>query len=192
MNDFGKLSAVLALAGALILAALPTAVAQTPGKPLVIALVNYADILQNSMAGKSVNDQVVKQREIFLAEIRKVQTALSDEGKALEQQRSILAKEVFEAKVVEYRRKQLEAKQTENGYRRSLDQMQAKGRRAIEEELDKILLEIAEQRGIDIVMKAGTPNGLILKARNELFITDDVIKVLDANLPMVTIPPSAQ
>ena len=120
MNDFGKLSVVLALAGVLILAALPTAVAQTPGKPLVIALVNYADILQNSMAGKSVNDQVVKQREIYLAEIRKVQTALSDEGKELEQQRSILAKEVFEAKVVEYRRKQLEAKQTENGYRRSL------------------------------------------------------------------------
>ena len=52
-----------------------------------------------------------------------------------------------------------------------------------------------EQRGangIDIVMKAGTPNSLILKARKELFITEDVIKALDAKLPKVTIPAVAQ
>ena len=54
------------------------------------------------------------------------------------------------------------------------------------------LLSPPEERGIDIVMKAGTPNSLILKARKELFITDDVIKALDAKLPKVTIPPSAQ
>jgi len=192
MTDFGKLVAICAVAGGLLMSAGPQAVAQNAGKAPVIALINYTSIMQNSKAGKSVTEQVVKQREAFLAEIKNVQTELEQEAKQLEQQQSVLAQDVFEGKVKEFRRKQLQAKQTENGYRRALDQMQTKGLRAIEEELDKILQAVAEERGIDIVMKAGTPNSLILKARKELFITDDVIKALDAKLPKVTIPPSAQ
>lgn len=192
MTDFMKLCAVCAVVGGLFLSAGTQAMAQNSGKPPVIALINYAGILENSKAGKSVNEQIVSQRETYLAEIRKVQNEIEQEAKELEQQQSVLARDVFEAKVKEFRNKQLQAKQTENSYRRALDQMQVKGLRAIEEELDKILEAIAEERGIDIVMKAGTPNSLILKARKELFITDDVIKALDAKLPKVTIPPASQ
>lgn len=192
MTDFGKLLSICVVAGGLLMSAGPQAAAQNAGKAPVIALINYSSILQNSKAGKSVTDQVVKRRETYLAEIKKVQTELEQEAKELEQQQSVLAQDVFEGKVKEFRRKQLQAKQTENGYRRALDQMQANGLRAIEESLDNILQAIAEERGIDIVMKAGTPNSLILKARKELFITDDVIKALDAKLPNVKIPPSAQ
>ena len=192
MTYVSKILAIMTLMGGLLAAAAPHAMAQNAGKAPVIALINYSSILQNSKAGKSVNDQVVKQRETYLAEIKKMQTGLEQEAKALEQQQSVLAQDVFEGKVQEFRRKQLQAKQTENAYRRALDQMQAKGLRAIEEELDKILEAIAEERGVDIVMKAGTPNSLILKARKELFITDDVIKQLDQKLPKVTIPPVAE
>lgn len=192
MTDFMKFNAVCAVVAGLILMAGTQAMAQNSGKAPVIALINYAGILQDSKAGKSVNEQIVSQRETFLAEIRKVQNEIEQEAKELEQQQSVLARDVFEAKVKAFRNKQLQAKQTENSYRRALDQMQVKGLRAIEEELDKILEAIAEQRGIDIVMKAGTPNSLILKARKELFITEDVIKALDAKLPKVIIPPAAQ
>jgi len=192
MTEFGRLLVAVALAGGILLAGASQSMAQNSGKAPVIALINYSSILQNSKAGKSVNDQFVKQRDTYLAEIKKVQAELEQDGKELEQQQSILAKDVFENKVKEFRRKQLQAKQTENGYRRALDQMQAKGFNAIEKELDQILQAIAEDRGIDIVMKAGTPNSIILKARKELFITDDVIKALDEKLPKVTIPPAAQ
>lgn len=193
MMIFGLRSVATAfLLTATIFAAVPQASAQSTGKAPIIGLVNYLAIIQNSKAGKSVNDQVVKQRELFLAEIKKVEAELEKEGKELEQQQSVLAKEVFEAKVLEFRRKQREAQQAENGYRRALDQMQAKGLQLIEKELDQILEAIAEERGIDIVMKAGTPNSMILKARKELFITDEVIKRLDSKLPTVKIPPSAQ
>lgn len=192
MTSFWKSLGTCAVACGLLMSIALPAAAQNAGKAPVIALINYANILQNSKAGKSVSDQVVKQREIFLAEIKKMQTEIAQEAKELEQQQSVLAKDVFEGKFKAFRRKELQAKQTENGYRRALDQMQAKGVRAIEEELDKILQVIAEERGIDIVMKAGTRNSLILKARKELFITDDVIKALDEKLPTVTIPPSAQ
>jgi Skp family chaperone for outer membrane proteins len=192
MTDLGKFYAVCAVVGALLIASAPQAIAQNAGKAPVIALVNYTSVLQESKAGKSVNDQIVKQRETYLAEIKKVTAALEKEAKELEQQQSVLAQDVLEGKITEFRRKQLQAKQTENGYRRSLDQMQANGLRAIEVELDKILQAIALERGIDIVMKAGAPNSLILKAREEFFITDDVIKALDKKLPKVTIPPVAQ
>ena len=193
MIEFGKLLVAIVLAGGILLAGASQSIAQnSSGKAPVIALINYPSILQNSKAGKSVNDQFVKQRDTYLAEIKKVQAELEQEGKELEQQQSILAKEVFENKVKDFRRKQLQAKQTENGYRRALDQMQAKGFSAIEKELDQILQAIADDRGIDIVMKAGTPNSIVLKARKELFITDDVIKALDEKLPKVTIPPATQ
>lgn len=193
MMEYGFRRVATAFISIVFLIAAPLyADAQSAGKPPVIGLVNYLAIIQNSKAGKSVNDQVVKQREIYLAEIKKVEAELEKEGKELEQQQGVLAKDVFEARVLEFRRKQREAQQTENGYRRALDQMQAKGLGVIERELDQILESIAEERGLDIVMKAGTPNSLVLKARKELFITDEVIKRLDSKLPSVSIPPTAQ
>ena len=192
MSEIGKIIAICAVVGGLLTSAAQPSAAQNAGKAPIIALINYPLILQESMAGKSVNAQFSGQRDIYLAEIKKLQTEIAKEGKELEQQRSVLAQDVFEGKVKEYRRKQLEAKQTENSYRRSLDQMQINGLKVIEEELDKILQTIAEERGIDIVMKAGTPSSPIVKARKELFITDDVIKALDDVLPKVTIPPSTQ
>jgi Skp family chaperone for outer membrane proteins len=192
MAKFGKLVAIGAIAGGLLMSVAPLSFAQNTGKAPIIALINYSSILEKSKAGKSVNDQIVKQREIYLEAMKKIQAELEKESKELEQQQSILAQDVFEAKVKEFRQKQLQGKQTENSYRRALDQMQGKGLKVIEEELDKILQAIAEERGIDIVMKAGTPSSIILKARKELFITDDVIKALDEKLPKVTIPPSAQ
>lgn len=192
MTKFGKLVAIGAVAGGLLMSVAPLSFAQNTGKAPIIALINYSSILENSKAGKSVNDQIVKQRKIYLEAMKKIQAELEKESKELEQQQSILAQDVFEGKVKEFRQKQLQGKQTENSYRRALDQMQGKGLKVIEEELDKILQAIAEERGIDIVMKAGTPSSIILKARKELFITDDVIKALDEKLPKVTIPPSAQ
>lgn len=192
MTKFGKLVAIGAVAGGLLMSVAPLSFAQNTGKAPIIALINYPSILEKSKAGKSVNDQIVKQREIYLEAMKKIQAELGKESKELEQQQSILAQDVFEGKVKEFRQKQLQGKQTENSYRRALDQMQGKGLKVIEEELDKILQAIAEERGIDIVMKAGTPSSIILKARKELFITDDVIKALDEKLPKVTIPPSAQ
>lgn len=191
MKLHGKLFAAVALAGLILFGAGSQTVAQSAGKAPVIALVNYANVLQESKAGQSVKDQVTKQREIYLTEIKKVQADLEKEAKELEQQQSVLAKDVFEAKVVDFRRKQREAKQTENSYRRALDQMQAQGLQEIEKHLNNILESIAKSRGIDIVMKAGTPGSLILKAREELFITKDVIKALDKELPSVDIPPAA-
>lgn len=192
MTKLTRILATFALAAVMAVAAASQGSTQNESKAPVIALINYAGIMKESKAGKSVNAQIVEQRETYLTEIKNVQAALEKEAKELEQQQSILAQDVFEAKVVEFRRKQREAKQTENGYRRALDQMQANGLRAIEEELNKILEAIAEERGIDIVMKAGTPASPIVKARKELFITDDVIAKLDEQLPKVSIPPVAQ
>lgn len=192
MSEFGKIIAICAVVGGLLTSAAQPSVAQDAGKAPIIALINYPLILQESKAGKSLTEQFTKQREIYLAEIKRIQTELANEGKELEQQQSILAQDVFEGKLKEFRRKEMQYKQTENGYRRAMDQMQAKGIRVIEEELDKILKTIAEERGIDIVMKAGTPSSPIVKARKELFITDDVIKALDDALPKVTIPLSTQ
>lgn len=192
MTKIGKLAAIGAVAGGLLMSVAPSSFAQNTGKAPIIALINYSSILEKSKAGKSVNDQIVKQRKIYLEAMKKIQAELEKESKELEQQQSILAQDVFEGKVKEFRQKQMQGKQTENSYRRALDQMQGKGLKVIEEELYKILQEIAEERGIDIVMKAGTPSSIILKARKELFITDDVIKALDEKMPKVTIPPSAQ
>lgn len=191
MKRYRKLVAAVALAGLFVMGAGLETAAWSAAKAPTIALVNYNSVFQDSKAGQSVKAQVTKQREIYLTEIKKVQADLQKQAKELEQQQSVLAKDVFEAKVVEFRRKQREAKQTENSYRRALDQMQQQGLQEIEKHLDKILESIAKSRGIDIVMKAGTPGSVILKAREELFITKDVVTALDKELPKVDIPPAA-
>ena len=69
--------------------------------------------------------------------------------------------------------------------KRELDEMFNNGMRQVDLALVKVLKELAEERGINLILNAGQGRGLVLFAENQIVITDEALKRLDARLPKV-------
>jgi len=169
----------------------PAALAQDAKTP-VIAVIDYARAMRESKAGQSVREQVDKQRAIYQAEIKSIQTKLEEARQELQQQQAVLAPDVFARRRQEYQQQAESLQRTAQSRKRSLDQMQGEGFSAIEKALRDVLQGLVEERGYDIVMNAGAGTSTIVMANRDLFITDEAVKRLDAKLPSVTVKPKAE
>jgi Skp family chaperone for outer membrane proteins len=69
--------------------------------------------------------------------------------------------------------------------KRELDEMFNKGMRQVDLALVEVLKDLAEERGINLILNAGRGRGLVLFAENQIVITDEALKRLDARLPKV-------
>ncbi len=181
----------VALAGLALGLSLMPAAAQQPKTP-VIVVVNYAAAIRDSAAGKSVRQQVDKQRAAYQTEIKAIQTSLEQARAELGKQQAVLAPEVFAKKRQEYQRQAEQLQRTAQSRKRQLDQMQAKGFTQIDKALRLVLEEMAKERGYDIILNAGPGGGGIVLAGKEFFITKEAVKRLDKSLPRVTVTPAAE
>lgn len=168
------------------------AVAQQQLKAPVIAVVNYAAAIRDSMAGKSVREQVDKQRAAYQTEIKAIQGKLEQARAELSKQQAVLAPEIFARKRQEYQRQAEGLQRTAQSRKRQLDQMQAKGFTEIDKALRLALEGLAKERGIDIILNAGPGGGGIVLAGKEFFITEEAVKRLNESLPKVTIAPALE
>lgn len=188
---FYRLLAASTLILAVITGGPPPAPAQQ-NEPPVIAVIDYARAMRESKAGQQVREQVDKQRAIYQAEIKSIQTKLEESRQELQQQQAVLAPEVFARRRQEYQQQAESLQRTAQSRKRSLDQMQAQGFGEIEKVLRDVLQTLVEERGYDIVMNAGQGTSTIVMASRELFITEEAIKRLDAKLPSVTVKPTSE
>ncbi len=184
----GLLTAALA---AVICGSVSPVIAQEAKAP-VIAVIDYARAMRESKAGQSVREQVDKQRAIYQAEIKGIQTRLEESRQELQQQQAVLAADVFARKRQEYQQQAEALQRTAQSRKRSLDEMQAKGFGEIERALRGVLEVLVKERGYDIVMNAGPGTSTIVMANRELFITDEAVKRLDQKLPSVAVKPASQ
>lgn len=188
---FNKVLAVSIMVVAVTTLSQPKLLAQESKAP-VIAVIDYARAMRESKAGQSVREQVDKQRAIYQAEIKRIQTELEAARQELQQQQAVLAPEVFSRRRQEYQQQAESLQRTAQSRKRSLDQMQAEGFGEIEKALRDVLQALVEERGYDIVMNAGAGTSTIVMASRDLFITDEAVKRLDAKLPKVSVKPSAE
>ncbi len=184
----GLLTVALA---AILCGNLPVAMAQEAKAP-VIAVIDYARAMRESKAGQNVREQVDKQRAIYQAEIKGIQTRLEESRQELQQQQAVLAADVFARKRQEYQQQAEALQRTAQNRKRSLDEMQAQGFGQIERALREILDVLVKERGYDIVMNAGPGTSTIVMANRNLFITDEAIKRLDQKLASVTVKPTGE
>lgn len=167
------------------------ALAQAGGKTPVIAVINYAQAIHESKAGQSLRQQFDKQRAIYEKEIKNAETKLEEAQQELKQQQAVLSPEAFARRRQEFQKQASELQRKAQDRKRALDQMRDDGLRQIEAVLRDILGQMVKERGYDIVMNAGPGTGTIVMATKELFITDDVMKLLNKKLPSVAVKPSA-
>ncbi len=172
----------LSLAALLLCIVTLPAVAQEL-QPTVIAVADVQRLLRESLAGVSLEEQVVELRTSLADGVAEREQALRQQEQELQDQMSILASEVFaekrrvfEEEVVAFQREVRESQ-------RQLDEVYGEGLNRIRVVIIEILQQMVEERGYDLIL----PQAQILVGSRDLDITDDVLAELNERIPGVNI-----
>ncbi|MBT6204118.1 MAG: OmpH family outer membrane protein [Alphaproteobacteria bacterium] len=171
------------LAVVALLCSLPLARDVHAQEGTTIAVVDVQRLLQESLAGQSIESQLQQARSAFGNDISQKETALRDRERQLVDQSAILAAEVlaeerrkFEEEVIALQREVRERQQ-------GMEQAYAEAIATVRENVIAILQNLVEQRGIDVVL----PRSGYLVANRELDLTDEILGELNQVLPSLTL-----
>jgi Skp family chaperone for outer membrane proteins len=154
--------------------------AQKPDSP-VFAIIDVQKVLRESIAVKSLSREIEERKGQYQGELRKKEAALREADQELARQRSILSAGVYAQKRGELEQKVATHQREARKRKRGLEQLFASGMTKVRNELTKIAKEIAEERGLDLILSKATV--VIVKPKFE--ITKEAVIQLNARLPEV-------
>lgn len=182
-----RMAAVAVVTAALAASMLPLprpALAQTAQVPLVVAVLDVNFILRESSAAKAVRDQVDKQRDAYQADLVQQENALRETDKQLAQQRATLSQEEFAKRRNELNQKIDLLRQESDKRKQQLEKAFNTGMQQVTKALEGVLADIAKQRGLTLVLN----KAMVPLSANNLDITQEALKALNAKLPTVAVP----
>lgn len=165
--------------------AAPAAPAQPRG-PVptpMIGVVDTAQLQEQAVAMKSIRDQMQKEEQSFRNDLTKRQNDLRAAEQDLQQQRTLLSADAFAERRRNFETQAGESERFMAARKRQLDTAFANGMREVETVLNRILQEIATERGLNMII----PRQSLMLADTNLDITDDVKRRLDTRLKTVAI-----
>jgi outer membrane protein len=170
----------------------PPAPLPTP-QNLTVMVVDVQALLQNSKAAKMVRGQIEQKRGEYTKEISHQEELLRAERDALQRQQASLSAEALNQKGREFQQKVNELERNVQGKRQALEKSNGDALQKIQEEMLKIIADIAKQRKANLVFQR---SDLVLF--DQAFdVTDEVMQKLDEQMPTLTVefvspvPPSA-
>ena len=166
---------------------------EPPAEPMptpVIGVIDFQYVVKESAAGKSVRAQIDKRQQQFQAEIRPIQKEL-EKIRAEFGNRLPVASDrtdgALAAKRKAMRERVNELQRLIQERKRELDDMFNTGMHQVDLALVAVLKELAQERGINLILNAGRGRGLVLFAENQIVITDEALRRLDKRLPKVVL-----
>jgi Skp family chaperone for outer membrane proteins len=179
----------------------PPAPTETPPPPaplptpqnLTVMVVDVQALLQNSKAAKMVRSQIEQKRGEYTKEISHQEETLRAERDALQRQQASLSPESLNQKGRDFQQKVNDLERNVQGKRQALEKSNGNALQKIQEEMLKIIADIAKQRKANLVFQR---TDLVLF--DQAFdVTDEVLQKLDEQMPTLTVnfvapvPPSA-
>jgi outer membrane protein len=172
---------------------------EAPGNPLpssqniTVMVVDVQALLQNSKAAKMVRSQIEQKRNEYTKEISHQEELLRAERDALQRQQASLSPESLNQKGREFQQKVNDLERNVQGKRQALEKSNGDALQKIQEQMLKIIADIAKQRKANLVFQR---TDLVLF--DQAFdVTDEVMQKLDEQMPTLTVefvspvPPSA-
>ena len=153
-----------------------------------VAVLNVQQVMRQSKAGKSLQDQIDQVHAANLAKDRKADEALRAEDQALQKQRAVLSEEAFTQKRKELQSRLAGQQQQFNERRRRFQASVDKAWFEIRAVMLEVTSDLANERKIDVVV---TQVSTALMSK-ELNITREVLTRLDQKLSAVTLVIEAQ
>jgi Skp family chaperone for outer membrane proteins len=184
-----------ALLGFVALTAVP-ALGQTPASPpppTVIVIADINQILHDAKSAKEVQGQIDRAMAGFSKQVSTSENELQKMRDALERERNTLSPDAFSAKTHEYQQRFDALDRTVQGQRQALQQSYNEAMTKIENTALQIIAQVASEHKANMVLTRAA----VLFAANNLDITAEVTKRLDAQLPTMQVklppgtPPSA-
>jgi len=177
----------------------PQPPAPTPPAPLptaqnlTVMVVDVQALLQNSKAARMVRSQIEQKRGEYTKEISHQEESLRAERDALQRQQASLSPESLNQKGRDFQQKVNDLERNVQGKRQALEKSNGDALQKIQEEMLKIIADIAKQRKSNLVFQR---TDLVLF--DQAFdVTDEVLQKLDEQLPTLSVnfvapvPPSA-
>ncbi len=154
--------------------------AQEPNSP-VLAIIDVQRVMRESTAVKSLSRDIEERKGRYQGELRKKEESLRKADQELLRQRSILSAEAYAQKRGELERKVATHQREARKRKRGLEQLFARGMSKVRSELAKIAKEIAEERGLDLILFKTT----VVIVKPEFEITKEAVNRLNTRLPEV-------
>ncbi len=171
------------LVGFLVMPSLASAQDETV-KPAIIGVLDTQKVLRDSIAMRSLSQQIEARRNSFQEELRKQEDALRAADQELARQRSILAPEAFAEKRSQLEQQVSSLQRQVQTRRKELDRVYGEAVKQVQGALVSIAQKIASERQLDLVL----PKTAVVLVRNDMEITDEVVKRLNETLTEVTVP----
>lgn len=186
-----RTAARLGLVGTLVLTGtVPAAsvLAQQNAAPVIVT-VDVQQILHQSLAAKDIQAQMDRRTERYTKEVSAQETALQKTQDELERQRTVLKPDAFNARMRDFQRRYDDLDSRVQTTRQALQQSYNAAMTKVEDTALQIISDIAAERKANLVV---TKAAVLFEAQN-LDITQEVIKRLDAKLPKIelAVPPEA-
>jgi outer membrane protein len=178
-----------------------SAVAQTPPAPtpptpapvpavppattpnLTVMVVDVQALLQNSKAAKMVRGQIEQKRNEYTKEISHQEETLRAERDALQRQQATLSPDALNQKGRDFQQKVNDLERNVQGKRQALEKSNGEALSKIQEEMLKIIADIAKQRKSNLVFQRAD-----LVLFDQAFdVTDEVLQKLDEQMPALTV-----
>jgi outer membrane protein len=161
----------------------PPAPSVTAPMPLTVMVVDVQALLQNSKAAKMVRDQIEQKRSEYTKEISHQEETLRAERDAIQRQQASLSADALNQKGHEFQQKVNDLERNVQGKRQALEKSNGDALSKIQEEMLKIIADIAKQRKANLVLQRAD---LVLFDQS-FDVTDEVLQKLDEQMPTLTV-----
>jgi outer membrane protein len=159
----------------------------SPPPPTVVVIADINQILHDAKSAKDVQSQIDRAMADFSKQVSTSENELQQMRDELERERSTLSPDAFSAKSRQYQQRFDALDRTVQGRRQALQQSYNESMTKIENTALQIIAQIAGEHKANMVLTRAA----VLFAANNLDITAEVTKRLDAQLPtmQVNLPP---
>jgi outer membrane protein len=151
--------------------------------PLTVLVVDVQLLLQNSKAAKMVRGQIEQKRNEYTKEISHQEEALRAERDAIQRQQASLSADALNQKGREFQQKVNDLERNVQGKRQALEKSNGEALSKIQEEMLKIIADIAKDRKANLVLQRSD----IVLFDQSFDVTDEVLQKLDEQMPTLTV-----
>ena len=148
--------------------------------------ISYLDIdyiMNNSLAGKSINNQLKTKNDTNLKKFKKNEDKLKLENKKIISQKNVLSKEEFDKKVTSHKKDISNYRVERSKDVQNLNKKRIDAQSFLLNELTPILAEFSKTNMISIII----PKKNIIMGKTNLDITSQILKILDKKIKKIEI-----
>ena len=149
--------------------------------PPVLAIIDVQKVLRGSTAVKALSERIEEQKAQHQDELRDQERALREADQELARQRSILSPEAYAQKRGELEQRVATLQREARNRKRGLDKVFTQGMIKVQAELARVAKEIAEERGLDLILSKAT----VVLVKPKFVLTREVVRRLNARLPVL-------